>query len=476
MKNHKRALAFALAVSATAGLSACSDDGGEHGYLNATETTTQQTVALNTETLAAEEEEQVAELTDSLTDTELENKNIKWLAFWDPWHPTGQGNSKPVAVELFEKKYGGTIEYYPTTWENMANDLSVSVLGGEGIDFFPGMDSIPKYVISGMMQSYDDYISWESPLWKSVKELNDSYMIGGSHYAMICDITEGYVVYYNRKTIEEMGYDDPAELYANGEWTTEKFKSMLTDFVDEEEGRYGLDGWFNSTPLYEAFGVPTVSIKDGKVSNNLNDPNLGRAMEYQYELYRNGLILDKSLFGWNPQIQYIGEGKELFYIGGIYELTKAPEIWSKTFGEVEDVMFVPIPKDDEADRYYYNAQYEYSYNLCTGAQNPIGTTLFMECVIAAQQDENAVKINDNKYKNDYGWSEEMVDMAHEVKRLSMENPVWDCYNGLNSDMVTLIGDSINKPFGGEEWHTTRESVYDAVQLGIDEINAQIQQR
>lgn len=131
--------------------------------------TTAETVPINTETLASEQQEKVNEVADSLTG-ELENKTIKWMSFYDPWHPGTTGNTKPVSVELFEAKYGGEIEYYPTTWDSRFNDISTSVLGGEGIDFIAGgdLDSFPKGLQSGMIESFDAYVDWNDPLWKSV--------------------------------------------------------------------------------------------------------------------------------------------------------------------------------------------------------------------------------------------------------------------------------------------------------------------
>jgi len=471
MKDHKKVLAFALALSCVAGLASCSSESdGEHGYLMESETTTQLTVAINTETLAPEQEEQVADLADSLPYMELSNKTVKWLSFYDPWHPSGSGNSKPISMELFEKKYGGDVEYIETTWATQFDDLATSVLSGEGVDIFPAIEAVPKCVISGITQSYDDYVDWENPLWQSVRGLNDTYAINGKHYLMACQSTAGYVVYYNRKTIDDLGYDDPKELYENGEWTMDKFKSMLMDFVDPEAGTYGLDGWFNQTPLYLASGVPSISIKDGKMSNNLMDPNLERAMSFQYDLFKNGLVLDKSKFSWNTQIQFMGEGKELFYIGGFYEVETAPEIWSEKFGE--DMFFVPIPRDEMADKYYYNAGID-CYNLCTGAGNPEGAARLMECVIASYDDENAVRINEEKHKNDFGWTDEMIEMKKEVERLTNENPIADIYGGLPKDTADIVGNLINQPLTGTDWYTARESIFDAVQVGVDDVNSQI---
>lgn len=472
--NFRKTAAFCTALCITASMTACgsSGDDSEHGYLlDDTTTTTAFTVELNTETLAPEQDAQVNDLADSLTG-ELENKTIKWLSFYDPWHPTGFGNTKPVSVELFEKKYDGVIETYSTTWANQYSDLSTFILGGEGIDFFPAAEAVPKCVLSGMTQSYDDYVDWTNPLWESVSGLNDMFAVGGKHYLMACQATEGYVVYYNRKTIEALGFDDPKELYENGEWTLEKFKEMLLDYVDPDSEQYGLDGWFNATPLYLASGVPSVSLSDGKLVNNMMDPAFERAMQYQYDLNKNGLILDKSLFNWQPQIQYIGEGKELFYIGGLYEIEQSPDIWTKNFGSAEDVFFVPVPKDEKADKYYYNAEID-CYNLCKGAGNPEGVARLMECVIASYYDENAQQISNEKHKSDYGWSDEMLEMKAEVKRITTENPVRDIYGGLPTETANVISDAINQPLQGNDWYSVRDSVYDTVEVGVNDANDQI---
>lgn len=469
----RKTAALCAAMCLAASMTACGNGGEseEHGYLLEEETTTAFTVEINTETLAPEQEAQVNDLADTLTG-ELENKTVKWLSFYDPWHPTGLGNTKPVSVELFEKKYGGVIESYSTTWANQYSDLSTYILGGEGIDFFPASEAVPKCVISGMTQSYDPYVDWSSPLWESVKDLNEMFAVGGQHYLMACQATEGYVVYYNRKTIEEMGFDDPKELYENGEWTLEKFKEMLLGFVDNDSERYGLDGWFNATPLYLASGVPAVSISDGKLINNLNDPSFERAMQFQYDLNKNGLVLDKSLFNWQPQLQFMGEGKELFYIGGLYEIEQALDIWTKNFGSPEDVFFVPVPKDEKADKYYYNAEID-CYNLCKGAGNPEGVARLMECIIASYSDENSIQISNEKHKSDYGWTDEMIEMKDEVKRLTVANPVRDIYGGLPTETSTLVSDAINQPLQGNDWYSVRDSVYDAIDLGVNDANDQI---
>ena len=169
------------------------------------------------------------------------------------------------------------------------------------------------------------------------------------------------------------------------------------------------------------------------------------------------------------QQEQVEEGKELFYIGGLYEIESDPEIWTKTFGATEDVFFVPVPRDEQADAYYYNAEFE-CYNLCKGAQNPEGFARLMECVIASVYDENAIQINNDKHKQDFSWTDEMIELRDEVSRLTKENPVRDVYGGMPTDVSGLISNAFNSPIQGGDWFEQRDSINELVDLSVQEVN------
>lgn len=475
MKNYKKIAAGALAVVMTAGLTACGGAGG--GEEITTTTTTQATVEINTAELSEEDAQKVADVADLLTG-ELENKTIKWFSFYDPFHATTAGNTKAISLELFEEKYGGEIEYIQTTWNNRFNDLSTKVVSGDGIDFIAGgdLDSFPKGVTNGMFQPVDQYIDYDSELWSNVKDLNDYFELNGKHYLLATAATSGPVVYYNRQTIENFGFDDPADLLEKGEWNWDTFKQMLLDYCDVDSECYGLDGWFNEQPLMLTSGVPSVELKDGKLVHNFFDPNLERSMNFMKSLSDNGLTLDKNIFAWQTHIEFIGEGKELFYISGLYEIESSPEIWTKTFGEPEDVMFVPLPKDPESEKYYLPAGLE-GYMMCKGAQNPEGVIKFMECVLAANTDERTKEIARDKHINDFGWTDEMLEMQAKINDMTAENPVYDIHAGCPTDMYNLIDSGetgIRAAFYGLDWATVRDTLVDAVQIYIDEFNKEVE--
>lgn len=476
MNKLKRTAAGLTALLLTAGLAGCGDGSGSPSETTAA-TTTGITVEINTETLAAEDQATMQDVSDLLLDVELENKNIKWFSFYDPFHATTSGNTKSLSLELFESKYDGTIEYIATTWNNRFSDLSTNLLGGTGIDFIAGgdLDSFPKGVPNGQFESFDQYVDFDGELWGSVKDLNDMFELNGKHYLMATQATSGEVVVYNRATIDALGFDDPADLLDQGKWTWETFKNMLTEFVDPDAEQYGLDGWFNEKPLMLSCGAAPVELQNGRLVSNLFDDRVEKAMNFMYGLNQTGLVLDKELFGWSEHPEFIGEGKELFYIGGMYVLEGAPEIWTTSFGSQNNVMFVPIPKMDDADNYYLPAGLE-AFMLCKGAQNPEGVARFMECTIAANIDEGALEIADQKRRDDFGWTDEMVEMRHKIDQMTSEHPMYSIHTGCPTDMYNILDSGeygIRAAFYGHDWPSVRESLTEAVDIMIDEFNTSL---
>ena len=163
-----------------------------------------------------DQKEQVNALQDKLPDIELSNKTIKWMAHYDI-NPS-DGKSESPAISLFQTKYGGKIEYVQTTWDNRYTDLAKAVMANDSPDFFPAddMDAFPKGAIKAMFEPIDDVVDFSSDIWSSSQTLNDSFVFNGKHYVAAIDVRPQYVCTYNTKTISDFGYDDPAELYANG--------------------------------------------------------------------------------------------------------------------------------------------------------------------------------------------------------------------------------------------------------------------
>ncbi len=482
MNNTKKILSGLLALSMTAGFTACggADEGGasaDETTLAETVTTTAATVEINTATLAAEEEDVLADAMAQLQDVELENKEIKWLAHYDI-NPSGSGASKSVAMEMFEKKYGGTVKWYETTWENRFNDLSTYVLGGEGIDFFPGDDvyNFPKGIVSGMFQPVDEYVDLNSEIWQQSAAAMELYNFGGKHFSFVTGVTAEEVVIYNKATIEANGFDDPWELYKAGNWNWDTFKTMLEEFVDEENDQWGLDGYWSENSLLLSAGTPLVGTNDGQLVCNYNDATVEKAMNYQYDLFNAGLVFPREQFNWAEQPAMMGEGRQLFYLVGAWHVKADPATWATTI-PAEDLGIAPVPSPAGSDPYM--AATVGGFALCKGATNPQGVALYAECNIVGGNDEGAIAISDRKMKDDYQWSDELIAIEKEINDLARQYPVVDLASGCSTDIAgytTQGGDNVGTraALHGTDWATTRETYADAVIMLVDEVNTELQ--
>ncbi len=490
MNNTKKILTGILALSMAASLAACGNDDAQGDSGNAgnadatttqeTTTTTALTVEVNTEALKEGEEEVLENAMSQLRDAELENKTVKWLAHYDI-NPSTNGASKSVALEMFETKYGGKIEWIPTDWNSRYDALSTNVLGGVGVDIFPGDDvfNFPKGIISGMFQPIDNYVDINDTIWQNVKAGMNAYSFGGKHFNLVTSVTAEEIVIYNKATIEANGLDDPWELYKEGNWNWDTFKSMLQEFVDEDNDQYGIDGFWSENALLLSAGVPSVgTTDDGHLISNLKDATLEKAMNYQYDLFNAGLVFNREQFNWSEQPAMMGEGRQLFYIIGPYALDGKPETWTHKI-DPENVGVVPVPSPAGSDP--YQAAKINGFALCKGAANPEGAVLFAECNIIGGIDEGAVAISDRKKKDDSQLSDEIIANLKEINTLAEQYPVVDLASGASTDIASYTtqgGDNIGTraALHGTDWASNRESIADAIEMLVNDVDANLQSK
>ncbi|MCI5903830.1 MAG: extracellular solute-binding protein [Oscillospiraceae bacterium] len=468
MKNVRKTIAFVSALALMGSMTACGNTDSDSG--SASETTT---VSTAPKELDEEDKAAVAEV-DIGDDEKLENGTIRWLATYDI-NPD-KGKPKMFALELFESKYGGKVEWIPTTWENRYNDLSANVLGGTSPDLFPAQefDTFPSKVIDGMFQPFDDYLDFDSDLWsEGCKKLAEAHVLGGKHYVAPVATDSKCLMIYNKKTIEENGLTDPAELLEEGNWTWDTFREMCLDYCDREEDKFAYDSWYFETQFILTTGVAPISMENGLVKSNLMSAEVERAENFMYNLKKDDLPLPKAEFNWTEQPQRISEGKTLFWPCATWALWEAD---LSKFGKPEEIMFVPMPKDPDADKYYLPANMD-AYALCKGASNPEGAAAFIKCKLIAEQDESALAITEKQYREDYGWTDEMFEMWYKVREMTDENPVVSLHMGLPTDVAAIVDDGIKQAsFNGTDWAVTRESMSELTQQTVDELNAKIEEK
>lgn len=403
---------------------------------------------------------------------ELENKTVKWMSPWDINPSDGSGKSTPLDLAIFQERYGGEIQWYQVNHNTRYDDLANAINSDEGIDFFFGGDgdAFPKGALRGMFVPYDGYIDLESELWADVKDANEGIAWQGKHYLAVTDITgDNCAVIYNRKTIEEAGLDDPAELFAEGEWDWDAFEEMLEEFCDSSAQKYGIDSWYYEIGLSQTTGVPYIGLEDGVLVNNLRDPDLERVQDWIYDLYTKDYIaLGNGDYGWSSNPNYIGEGKLLFHPCGTWAIGN--DTWKETFGE--DMFFVPMPKDPESDVHYVAGKMN-AYLFVKGGHNPEGAAKYLDCLRFSKMSDEVREMDNQKLRDDYGWTDEMIEMANTMNEMALENPTFDFYIGVSSDITDVLDSSVNgirATAHGVPWAESVNAIDAQIQNFVDEVN------
>lgn len=471
MKLSKRILAGVFALTTAMSVAACGKDS------SSAESSSIPIHELNEEQIST-----IDKFAESLPDVELANKTVQWLSHYDINPSNGQ--NKSADIYIFEEKYGGELKWVQSTWDTRYDDLAKLVMAKNSPDMFPAddMDTFPMGAIRGMFQPVDDYIDFDSDIWKNTKEAADAFYFNGGHYVAVINVQPNYACIYNTACVEEAGLDDPAELFAEGKWNWDTFEEMCLDFTDADKQKYALDGYWYGNAISETCGVPLIGLKDGKIVQNLGDPAIENIQGRMYELQKNGVVFPRSENGWAPRG---GDGngyglatkETLFYPMGLWGIEDDPEN-TKNYGDVEkgEIMFVPMPTNPEDDTYYVSARV-HGFNLCKGAPNPEGFATYVMVQKYCSESEEINQIGYDQLAENYKWTEDMIEMRKTLYQMAAEHPVFDFQNGVSPDIKSTMQDVSQASMisGGNQitWTECRETYEKGLQYYIDKENKNI---
>lgn len=474
MKMKKIFSSSAAAVILLSMLTACGQSGQRSENSAGTTTNTPATTAAPS-TMAEEQQSQM-EKVDVGKDFELTNKKITFLSSWA--RNPANGKAKDVAIEMFQTRYGGEIEDIIVTQDARFDRLATMIATGSSPDFFSAadMDAFPMGPMNNMFQPIDDYIDFNDPQWQDKKNLNDQFIYNGKHYVSAISPEVEVIMLYNKKTMQEYGFDDPADLLEQGRWDWDSCVDMMKKFCESGENHYGIDGWWVSRGFCNSTGVPFIGMKDGTVSNNISDPLLVSAQNLLADLNKEELAYPLWEHGWVSTPANVGKGEVLFYPVGIWALMDLnSEYGMANYSESrEDLGFVPFPKCPSADAYYIPARIN-GFLLCSGAPNPEGFACMMYCEATAAGSEEASAITKDQYFNEYEWTEEMWQMREKIYDMAKENPVFDFMGGVSQDLNTTLDNASKAAYhGGASWAQTREEIAFSVQAEVDKANSRLE--
>ena len=316
---------------------------------------------------------------------------VQWFSWYDPFQNYSEDQMINTGYYTFQEKYNGKVDWVEVAWDQRYDGVANLIMGGTPPDLYPGeANTFPNFAIKGLYDAVNKYIDYDDPLWESMKDYAYKYFsLGDNVYMMVTDRTFGTVCPYNRRVIEEYGFDDPAELFYNDEWTWDVFYDMCMEFTDPDADRYALDGWYFYSGLLRGTGNTVVSYNTdtNHFQSNLDEPGFDRAASLLYDLSVNGCMYPWYNNGWSCRNESANgggmkEGLCLFWPVSEWGFTGTVEEVSAVWGDMEagELMYVPLPRDPNGDGNYYLESYPNGYCIVKNCKNPDGVALLVSCM------------------------------------------------------------------------------------------------
>ncbi|MBQ8825487.1 MAG: extracellular solute-binding protein [Oscillospiraceae bacterium] len=208
-------------------------------------------------------------------------------------------------------------------------------------------------------------------MWADVKGEADKFVWNGERYIAPLGYatSDTQILMYNQRIVEEEGFDDPYELYLNGEWDWDTFTGMMKTFVEVDPStRYGIGGWWANAFVYTA-GETMVTYDGTSFTNNMNSAKIERAQGVLEDVFKNNLIKR----GWIGPESAFTTNDLLFYGMGTWAYNGAAESMPD-----DTIGIVPFPKDPESDQYYVSNKIN-AYMWVKGSENGDVVKAWLNC-------------------------------------------------------------------------------------------------
>lgn len=527
MKKFRSVIAAVLAAATVLTMTACDEEvtpsgtgSGNSGTPSAggeqsTSTSTSSALATSREEYVdSNVQEAVGQLKDQLEDPEMKvEKRIKWLAWYNIQEatPAGElfksvygipetGDDPDAAGNIFEWENVAYVDRYTKLATNIQADMSPDMFPFEGTDF-------PIGIIKGRYQPVDELLDLSLPKWQGAKDLMDQYKVNGKYYCAFWEITLGSLMWYKKSAIAEIDAEDPQELFKQGKWDWDAFLDIGRKWQQsgtEDAPRYLYDGWGVETNFMLSTGVPLVSMTGGKMTLNLHDPNIERAVQLIETLDNENLPWPRAEQGWTISPRSWINNQNLFFCEGIWryegngwngksdtdedkkKMQSADGLkdYRIRFKWPEDeIRVVPFPKDPKADKHYVQLKQD-SFMWVKGSKNPNGVKAWIDCSVTASLDPKTTEAAKQQMIDDptKQWTRELLDFLYPLYKLDGSSPVYpvaEFRTGLpypvydsnaSQSPVASLTDFI---YIDESFTTLRDTHESVIQAAIDDMNKEL---
>ncbi|SFS03729.1 ABC transporter substrate-binding protein [Anaeromicropila populeti] len=326
-------LTFVLAFS----LAACGSSKDSNSDKTETETPTEVSASEPAET----EVEATEEATDMYPAFDMAGRTIKVGIWWDYFYTSdhtsieddpGLTNTETAQMKLdnvrrIEEKYNVKIQFVNLGWDGIKESINTSILAGtpECDIYLTDLQFGIPAVLNGLAQDLSKLdighcdINNDQVVMKPLEALGGTYLFSEQGLPV-----NGIYLGYNKTMIQDLGLEDPQELYNNGEWTWDKFAELATAATKDTDGDSNVDTY--------GYGGVFTDLVNGLVMNNggeiaatgtegLSSKETTEVFDFINKLYNEDKVARPwNTDDWNDNLLSWSTGKTLFWTAQAWSL------------------------------------------------------------------------------------------------------------------------------------------------------------
>lgn len=384
---------------------------------------------------------------------ELKGTTMTFLSWYDP----REREEKDVLAD-FEKKSGIKVNCRVTSYVGYAAQVAALLAAGESPDVMRMKN--PNIALLKVLQPLSvTGFDYSGKAWD--KYTMGLYTVGQTQYAAALMYTPYFlpsIYFYNTSIMEDMGFEDPYELWKERKWTWSKMREMCTTWINENGADYR--GAYTQNPSRNA-GISLVKWNEDNIHLELDLTNQMAlaAWKFSQEAKQTGMFaaVNDGFDQMNPTLLFASmDASAVQQSSGYFNKTRM-------HGNLKGV---PAPMwdltDDAVDYHLYMTE-NIGFGVPKGAKNAKAVPYFLGYV------GNFANYNQGVGKGGFFFSEQIKECY--MNLMSIKNRGLDQFLLMQQDATNLgtFSEDLNKtdPTQVEQWLQSREYI---MQDAINEIN------
>jgi len=294
---------------------------------------------------------------------DLGGRVIKYAAWWevipnsamaepDPATSLPEQIAKYENLKRVEAKYNCTIEFVNVPYDQLASQLTTSVMAGEpfaDLIYLPLGMAYPA-VANDLIMPVKDYALPNADILTDNTAVRSFGKLYGEDYlvSQVGVAVNGMYMGYNKTMAKELGIEDPQAMYLKDKasWTWDKFLELAKLATKDNDGdgtmdTYGFSGWLSdfTGSLVVANGGTTMDADT--LTQKLDDPKTLEAFEFLNQIVNVDKVTKierADMWNWDVYANAFKDSTVLFFPVWAWQLGGAKDTLGYEYG------IVPIPQ------------------------------------------------------------------------------------------------------------------------------------